>query len=111
MIEERHIAEAKKWSWKALKDVLGIIVIGGGLVYVVAAPWAKGFIIESVAGTIGALEKKTDVYIRAQTIRTNEIKNKQSAILENQRIREISDREMRRNVNEILRLMRKNGSR
>ncbi len=106
MIEERHIAEAKKWSWKALKDVLGIVVVGGGLIYVVAAPWAKSFIIESVAGTIGALEKKTDVYIYEQTKRTNEIKNQQAAILENQRIREGSDREMRRNVNEILRLMR-----
>ncbi len=106
MIEEKHIAEVKRWSWKALKDGLGIVVVGGGLIYVVAAPWAVSFIVESVAGTFQKLEQKTSLYRTEQTRRTNEIKNRQSAILENQRIREGSDREMRRNVNEILRLMR-----
>ncbi len=113
MIQDKHIAEAKKWSWETLKQMLGVVVVGGGLIYAVAAPWAESFIREAVAGSFTEIEqktsayrKKTDIYIVEQTKRTNEIKNQQAAILENQRIREGTDRETRRNINEILRLMR-----
>ena len=110
VIQDKQIAQVKNFSWETIKQMLGAIAAAGTIAFVVVAPWAENFILEAVAETFQTLEQKTTVYRTGQTLLTNEIKNRQTAILEYQRIKEGTDKEMRQNIKEILLLIRKNGS-
>lgn len=101
---------------KSIPVFLAVLAV----LYGIARPHAENLILKTVDGRASKLEAAFKEYRmqssrqateqrkieRRQDEKAAEISNKQSVIIEKQRIGEILDTELRQNVSEILRIMR-----
>lgn len=108
---------AKRWSLATIKhtgQAVGAVILMITVLYAFLEPAINQYVQNAVADPINTLAKKQKkaqdeqkIWRQKQEEKTNKVINRQSVIIEKQRVGEILDAEQRADVKNILRLLRR----